>query len=229
MGFFRRTPPPHQQAAAPPEGPLRDWAQAGTPPPATPAEQLRLLAVDVETTGLDPATDRLLSIGFVPVDGPAITLAGARHLVLRQNDGAGLGDGVGQSATIHRLTDDQLAAGMDPRGAVAELLQALQGRVLLAHHAAMETEFLGRAVEQLFGARVEIAAVDTMQLQYRMLTKGFDDEPPPGSLRLWAARDQFGLPRYQAHEALTDALACAELYLAQVSELGWQTTLKQLR
>ena len=215
MGFFRRTRPPHQQAAALPEGPLRDWAQAGTPPPATPAEQLRLLAVDVETTGLDPATDRLLSIGFVPVDGPAITLAGARHLVLRQN--------------IHRLTDDQLAAGMDPRGAVAELLQALQGRVLLAHHAAMETEFLGRAVEQLFGARVEIAAVDTMQLQYRMLTKGFDDEPPPGSLRLWAARDQFGLPRYQAHEALTDALACAELYLAQVSELGWQTTLKQLR
>ena len=33
----------------------------------------------------------------------------------------------------------------------------------------------------------------------------------------------------QLRTALTDALACAELYLAQVSELGWQTTLKQLR
>ncbi|GAA1388687.1 exonuclease domain-containing protein [Luteococcus peritonei] len=229
MALFRRSPSPERQAASLPPGPLRDWAEAGSPPSSTPAERLRLLAVDVETTGLDPATDRLLSIGFVPVDGPAIALGGAGHLVLRQGDGVGQEAGVGQSATIHRITDDQLAQGMEAAEALGQLLQALAGRVLLAHHAAMETGFLQRAVEQVFGHRIEIPAVDTLQLQYRLLTKGFDDEPPPGSLRLWAARDQYGLPHYQAHEALTDALACAELYLAQVSELGWQSTLKQLR
>ena len=41
-----------------------------------------------------------------------------------------------------------------------------------------------------------------------------------GALRLWTARERRGLPVYRAHEALTDALACAELYLAQRAELA---------
>ena len=41
---------------------------------------------------------------------------------------------------------------------------------------------------------------------------------------MWAARGQYGLPRYAAHAALTDALACAELYLAQVAELQAATS-----
>ena len=38
-------------------------------------------------------------------------------------------------------------------------------------------------------------------------------------MRLWTARERRALPAYRAHEALTDALACAELYLAQRAEL----------
>lgn len=223
MALFRRTPSPEKLSASLPEGPLRDFLATAPPPPSTLARDLPLLAVDVETTGLDPATDRLLSIGFVPVDGPAITLAGAGHLVIRSDAE------VGQSATIHGITDDQLAAGADLADALTALLTALRGRLLLAHHAVIETGFLTRAMQQVWGASVPIGTVDTMQLQYRLLTKGFDDEPPPGALRLWGARDQYGLPRYHAHEALTDALACAELYLAQASELGWETPLKKLQ
>ena len=40
-----------------------------------------------------------------------------------------------------------------------------------------------------------------------------------GSLRLDAARRTHGLPRYASHHALTDAVAAAELLLAQVAEL----------
>ena len=39
-----------------------------------------------------------------------------------------------------------------------------------------------------------------------------------GQLRLWNARTRYGLPVYKAHNALTDAVATAELYLAQVAE-----------
>ncbi|MEL4505039.1 exonuclease domain-containing protein [Luteococcus sp. H138] len=223
MALFGRKTSPEKLSASLPEGPLRDFAAVAPPASSTPASALRLLAVDIETTGLEPTTDRLLSIGFVPVDGPAITLAGAGHLVIRSDAQ------VGQSATIHRITDDQLAGGVELADALTELLTALRGRVLLAHHAVIETGFLARAMQQVWGASVPIGTVDTMQLQYRLLTKGFDDEPPPGALRLWGARDQYGLPRYRAHEALTDALACAELYLAQVGELGWETPLKKLQ
>jgi DNA polymerase-3 subunit epsilon len=196
-----------------PSGPLQDYLSTPLPVPATPLAQARLLAIDIETTGLDPARDQILSVGFVPVDGPTITLSGASQLLVRPSTD------VGESARFHGLTDDALTAGVSLSDALAAILGALSGRVLLAHHAAIETGFLSAACQRVYGASVHFAVVDTIALQFGLLSRGFDDEPPKGSLRLWAARGQYGLPHYAAHEALTDALACAELYLAQIAEL----------
>ncbi len=199
--------------AAIPDGAVRRYVLSDKPRPDTALAEAPLLAVDVETTGLNPRNDQLLSIGFVPVDGDVIELAGAGRVLVRPT-GA-----VGDSAVIHGLTDDALAAALPLPEALEVVFAALQGRLLLAHHARIETGFLGMACQRLFGARPRFGVVDTLRLQHRLLSHGFDDEPPPGSLRLWGARSQYGLPRYGAHDALTDALACAELYLAQVAEL----------
>jgi DNA polymerase-3 subunit epsilon len=202
-----------RQLDAVPDGPLHDYLSCPLPRPATPLTRLPLLAVDLETTGLDPARDEILSIGFVPLDGLSIVLAGARQMLVR-------GAAVGQSATIHGLTDDTVAGGLDLADALAAVLEALRGRVLLAHHAALERDFLGAACRRVYGQSLPCVTVDTMELEHRLLNPGWGQEPPPGSLRLGAARERHGLPRYRSHEALTDALACAELYLAQASELG---------
>lgn len=224
MGLFRRSPAQNRarQAQGLPPGPLRTFLETPVADPPTPADKVPMLAVDVETTGLDPNHDRLLSIGWVPVDGLAIPLSGARHLVVASDAE------VGQSATIHGITDDALRTGTPLKECVDAFLSACTGRVLVAHHAQIETNYLGRACEQVYGVRPSFTTVDTMQIQYRLLTKGFDDEPPKGALRLWSARDQYGLPRYSAHNALVDALACGELLLAQVGALGPNPTLKQL-
>lgn len=187
-------------------------------------EDLRLLAVDVETTGLDWRSDRLLAVGLVPVDGLRIDLAGARRTVLREAAGPGA------SVWLHGLTHDVLAGGRPAAEVLAEVLDALAGRVLLAHHAVLEQEFLTRACERegLDPAPLQGRAVDTMALQHRILVAGRHSEPPPGSLRLWAARERFGLPASRPHDPLSDALACAELYLAQVAELGEREVLRIL-
>jgi DNA polymerase-3 subunit epsilon len=195
-------------------GPLRDYLSRPFPALSTRDTDLRLMAVDLETTGLDPRRDAVLSIGFVPVDGSRITLAGARQLLVK-------GDReVGQSAAIHGLTDDAVASGTALEEALGIVMSALAGRVLLAHHAAIERAFLSAACVEVFGTAVPFPSVDTMVLEQRLLEAGSGHEPPPDSLRLQASRDRRGLPRYRSHEALTDALACAELYLAQVSALG---------
>ncbi len=230
LGRFR-SPERRRESAAQqaPPGPLRDYLATPFPSSATPLAELPLLAVDIETTGLDAATDHVIAIGWVPVDGDVIDLGGARRLVL-QADAE-----VGQSATIHGLTDDDLAAGLPPGEALAEVLRALAGRVLLAHHASIETDFLAAACRRAFGVPLLATSVDTLALQHRVLTEGVGSaaDPTPGALRLWAARERYGLPRYRAHEPLTDALACAELYLAQTAELalrqGRLLTLKSVR
>ncbi len=182
-----------------------------------------MLALDLETTGLDPRTDRILSVGFVPVNGEVVDLSGARQLVVRAQ-----GE-VGQSAVVHGLTDDVVAAGRSLEEVLEVVLAALTGRVLLAHYCVIEEEFLTAACREVYGAPLPLRTVDTLELQRRLTSNPYDD-PRSGSLRLGAARQAHGLPRYRAHAALTDALACAELYLAQravFSDRG-TTTLKGL-
>ncbi len=195
-------------------GPLKDFYAAAWPEPSTPASELNLLAIDLETTGLDPVSDQALSVGFVPVDGPDIVLGGARHLLIRADTE------VGQSAVLHHLTDDMIAAGAPMADVLPEILAALRGRVLLAHFAAIEVSFLSKVCESHFGAPLVVPRIDTLALHRRLLSQGFDDEPRGNDLRLWNARERYGLPAYAAHEALTDAMACAELYLGQVAELS---------
>jgi len=213
------------KAAARASGPLADYYRVPVPDDDTPADRLRLLAIDLETTGLEPARDTILSVGFVPVDGDTIVLAGARQLVVRTERE------VGQSAVLHGITDDVVAAGLPVGAAAAATLEALAGRVLLAHFAQIEVGFLSRVCEQLYGAPLVPPVVDTLVLHDRVINRGFDDESRAGALRLWNARRRFGLPRYAAHAALMDAVACAELYLAHVAEcaLVKPQTLKTLK
>ena len=217
MSLFRRTPERRRERAArtAAPGPLADYLSVPLPGLDTPLADLRLLAVDIETTGLDPRRDRVLSIGWLPVDGGRIELGGVGRVVVRD---AGA-KGVGQSATVHGLTDDRLAGGVPLADAVSRLLAALAGRALLAHFARIETQFLGAACSRAWGAGMPCVVVDTFELERRVVAGGWGAEPEPGALRLWTARKRHGLPVYRAHEALTDALACAELYLAQRAEL----------
>ena len=224
--FFRRSLDDRRAAAArqAPAGPLRDYLQVPFDDARTDAREGRYLAIDLELTGLDPRTHEILSAGYIPIDGPDLVHAGAEHLFV-------VPDGeVGQSASIHGLTDDHLATGLPLAEAIPVVLGALAGRTLVAHHAQIEVGFLSRACERLYGRPLLVRAIDTLALQRRVLRLGSDAEVREGVLRLQASRDHFGLPRYRAHEALTDAISAGELFLAQSAHLAGRSgiTLKAL-
>jgi DNA polymerase-3 subunit epsilon len=181
----------------------------------TRARDVDFLVVDLETTGLNPRRDHVLAVGWVPVTGGEVVLAGAHEVVVRPSSG----DPVGDSATVHGLTDDAVARAPTLTDVLPELLAALHGRVLVAHHVPIEVGFLDRATRAAYDAPFSVTVVDTLALQQR-LVGGLHSQGPPASLRLDPARRHFGLPRYRAHRALTDAVATAELLLAQVAELG---------
>lgn len=180
-------------------------------------QQADLLALDLETTGLDPERHEVLSIGMVPVSAFAIDLSGARQWAVRPDGPAG----VGQSAAVHGITDDAAAAAVPPAAVLPQLLAALEGRVLLAHYATIEVGFLRAGCRRSGLVLPDLLVVDTLELQRRILRRTrMHGQVSRGELTLAAAREHHGLPRYRSHEALTDALACAELFLAQVATLS---------
>ncbi|QGU04433.1 exonuclease domain-containing protein [Corynebacterium comes] len=199
-------------------GPLKEFYATPPPADATPLAELPLLAVDVETTGMDPKKHQLVSIGWVPVNGASIDLAGAGYVILRGTEGFS----VGPSATIHQLTDDEIAAGIDHADAVEQLLRALAGRVMLGHFVAMEEGFLSLACQEIFNAPLKVPTVDTFAIERRHMER-MGTYPRGEDLRLARVRQRYGLPDYHNHNALTDALACAEQYLAHRATLPMST------
>ena len=60
-------------------GALGDYARMPLPGKQAGLDDLPMLAIDFETTGLDDRKDYLVSVGFVPVDGDDIVYILARH------------------------------------------------------------------------------------------------------------------------------------------------------
>lgn len=87
---------------------------------------------------------------------------------------------------------------------------------MIAHHATIEQRFLGNACKRIFGGGLLVPIVDTQTVSLRTFQRR--QSPYKGSdLRLHALGDRYNLPRYGAHNALSDALAAAELFLAQAA------------
>ncbi|MGC0142528.1 exonuclease domain-containing protein [Pseudactinotalea sp. Z1732] len=212
------------RAAQDARGPLARYYREPAPADSTPAGDLAVLALDLECTSLDLDSADILSIGWVPVQERRILLGRGRRVVVNP------GREVGPNVTVHGLTDDVVAAGAPLPEAVEQMLHACTGRVLVAHHATIETTLLSRACELLYGAPFVPPVIDTLALQRRILGWNRGDQENTG-LNLAAARGRYGLPRYAAHDALTDAIACAELFLAQLSHWGTSggPTLRTLR
>ncbi|MGH1372603.1 MAG: 3'-5' exonuclease [Cellvibrionaceae bacterium] len=179
------------------------------------------LVVDAEMSSLDPSTGELLSLGWVVIRGGRIHLGSAQHHLLQSNAG------VGDSATIHQIRDCELKDGISDRELMELFVTAASGRVLVFHHAMLDVSFLDRLSRRLYGAPLLMPVIDTLQIEKRTLERR---ELPLGQnvLRLASCCSRYNLPASPAHNALTDALATAELLLAQIAHKGEDVRLGDL-
>ncbi|KXI24277.1 3'-5' exonuclease [Photobacterium sanguinicancri] len=118
---------------------------------------------------------------------------------------------------IHHLLPEQLnKAGLDEHRAFSHLLAAMAGKVVIAHGCVVEKGFLEHYVHQHYHiSSLPIVWLDTLKIeQYRGQIRSTKPD-----WRLASIRKAYRLPDYPAHHALMDAIATAELYLAQLHGL----------
>ena len=191
--------------------PLAAVWRSGLCSAATPWEEVQFLVCDAEMSSLDPATGEVLSLGWVCVENGIIELSSAEHHLLRPERN------VGDSATIHQLRDCELEDAAQAAEVMPVLLAAALGKVMVFHNSQLDIAFLDRISQQCYGAPLLMMTVDTLQLEHRLMSRR-DQPVAPGELRLQACRDRYGLPALPAHNALTDALATAELLVAHATQ-----------
>lgn len=194
-----------------PEGPLRDFLSVPFPSLETPMVELPILAVDFETTGLDAKADKLLSVGFVTLKHEQIKLNTCYHQIIKTKNRL-----EESNVIIHQITDAQKEQGQPLHLVIEKLLKALAGKVMLVHFARIERQFLQQACLELYGLVPDFPIIDTLVIAKRQLDKR-DISYDPSELRLSKLRHKYQLPDHHGHNALNDAIATAELLLAQVN------------
>lgn len=201
-----------QQLRKAPEGPLKEFLSVPFPDPGSNIYETPILAVDFETTGLDVKKDHILSIGSIAMERGDIRVNSAYHQVINTE-----GDLAEESVVIHQITDeDKSLYGTKLETGIERLLKDLAGHVMLVHFARIEKNFLQRACKQLYGMAPDFPIIDTLELCKRRYDRKMEDYSN-NELRLFNLRDSHALPAYGAHNALSDALCTAELFLAELS------------
>jgi DNA polymerase-3 subunit epsilon len=176
--------------------------------------EAKIVALDLETTGLNPKQDSILSFGLIELQHNSIHLNSAWHEIVQTKNQI-----PESSAVIHHITDDDSAAGRPLEELLPKLLERIAGRVILVHYKNIEQNFLDAACRRLYGVPFVIPIIDTLPIALRLMQLR-NHTIQPGNLRLFNLRPHFGLPQYKAHNALYDALATAELFLAMAAEMA---------
>ena len=177
----------------------------------TPWRAARFIAVAVETTGLDPRGDEIVSFAAVPVEAARIASGKAVSGLVRPRVAP-----AAASVEIHGLRSADLEVAAAAPEALAPLAAALRGRIPIAHAAWVERAFLARRLREL-GASWPRRTIDTAILwRLLCLERGLED---PGWCGLGAVAAALGLPSHRRHEAEGDALTTAQLFLALATHL----------
>ncbi|THT99669.1 3'-5' exonuclease [Lampropedia puyangensis] len=170
-----------------------------------------VVVVDVESTGLNHEKDAILSIGGVRIVRQGIDLGCSFERVMNVQIPL-----TGVSQLFHGLTQQDLAAGDDPRLVLMDLLEWGQGAVWLAWHAWFDQALLHKALTLWFDAprlKTEDWAkrLPVYDLAHAMPALFPQYQSAGADLDAWLQR--LGLTHSQRHNAVADAMATAELAL----------------
>jgi DNA polymerase-3 subunit epsilon len=167
--------------------------------------------VDLEMTGLDPGRDEIISFAAVPIDNGRIGMAGVHSAVIRPNRMP-----PAETIRVHGLRPADLVDAPPLDEALDPMLEALTGRIVVAHPARVERAFLSAAFKQR-GVKLAEPMLCTARLAAGILADARQDRAEP---TLAEAARTFGLPVHRPHHADSDALTTAQLFLALATRLA---------
>lgn len=167
------------------------------------------VVVDLETTGFSPAKgDQICEIALISMN-PDGTVAEEWHSLINPRRSTG-------AVHVHGITNAMVAGAPVIEEVLDEIWRRIAGRVLVAHNASFDLRFLG----VLPGSHWVTETLCTQRLAPDFL--------PDGKWTLAACCERAGIPFSNAHAALVDARAAAELlrfYLG--TGVSWQAELSR--
>ena len=180
---------------------------ARRPPSHTALAALPAIALDLETTGLDVANDRIVQIGAVALRGPVVL--STPRMDARVDPGIPI---PAASTRIHGITDAGVAGTPRFPELLESLVETLAGRVVIGQNIRFDLAVLRHEAARAGVPWRDPPVLDVAHLA-GALDRGLVD------LGLESLANRFGVTIEARHDALGDSLAAAGIFTALVPRL----------
>ncbi|MCG7588656.1 3'-5' exonuclease [Photobacterium sp. OFAV2-7] len=172
---------------------------------------LEYLVLDFETTGFEPETDDILSVGYLCIKNSKLDMNSAVHTYIQGAEGV-----KAETAVINHIVPQMLDNGRPLDDVMMQLFQCMKGKILIAHGSTIEKRFIDHYLFTRYKIKpLPLLWIDTLLLEKSLtINKNYQKS---GDYRLASVRARHGLPEYSNHGALIDAVATGELFFALIS------------
>ena len=173
-----------------------------------PFNEASFACFDFETTGFSPKRDRVIEVAVVTVTHG--TVGSSWTSLINPGDDVELG-----ATHIHGIKRDWIRSAPSFAEIAGTLFSLLDGKVLVAHNANFDLGFLRSEM-----SRAQLLTKGTLFPHWDTM-KAADFAPSlPASRKLVDVAAAFGVEIANAHQALDDALAVAEIVAAVTETIG---------
>ncbi|MEW5820882.1 MAG: 3'-5' exonuclease [Cyanobacteriota bacterium] len=174
------------------------------------------IVVDVETTGLDFRREKIIELAAVKLVNNKITESYESLVNPMQHIRS-------SSINIHGITEEMILEAPTIEEVLPLLLDFIEDKPIIGHNVIFDYSFINHASLSLYGKELNNARIDTLL----MFKEAFPNEP---SHSLTSLLNRFGAKVDNAHRAMADAYALAEVYgkLRAVYEERYSWQLSQI-
>lgn len=167
----------------------------------------RFVVFDTETTGLDPKSDRIISIGAIGLQGNCISVVDSFDHYLEQTHFNK------ETVSIHGILKEGKKIKISEKAALEAFVNYLGNAVIVAHHAAFDIAMINQGLKRMRLPKLKNKFLDTGIL-YKKLNASSQQH-----IGLDALCTQFNITPHDRHTAAGDAFITALLFLKIVSRL----------
>ena len=165
-------------------------------------DNTRFVVFDTETTGLDPKSDRILSIGTVGIKNFKINVSDNYECYIEQSHFNA------STVEIHGILKYGSIIKTQEHLAIEQFIDHIGNAILVAHHAAFDIAMINEALSRMQLPKLKNKVIDTGAL-YRK-TKYIKDHKPHS---LDSLCDEFNIVKHDRHTASGDAFLTALIFL----------------
>lgn len=181
----------------------------------TPIDKIPFVVMDIESTGLNPKEDKILSIGAIPCFGKQIRTDLALEIKIRQEFYRS------ETIAIHEILPSlEKENKIEEKQALIRFLKTAGNAVWVGHFSAFDFQILKETASRHGLYSLHNPVLDTSKLLVRADSYYRNpDELKKGELTLSAICKKLNLPIEEEHTAIGDALSTSFLFVYLISEL----------